>query len=82
MIHSPATERGLFLDVLMNTIRLRNLQPGARFILLRTGDRYEFLGHKRDTPGGTQYVVRLLGFASTGTLHPACHVQRIDGEAQ
>ena len=66
----------------MNTLRIRNLQPGAHFILLRTGGRFEFLGHKRDTQGGTQYVVRRLGFASPGTLHPACHVQRIDGEAQ
>ena len=66
----------------MNTLRLRTLQPGARFILLRTGDRYEFLGHKRDTPGGTQYVVRRLRFARPGTLHPACHVQRIDRETQ
>lgn len=70
------------MDGLMNTLRLRNLQPGARFILLRTGDRYEFLGHKRDTPGGTQYVVRRMGFAKAGTLHHSCHVQRIDGEAQ
>ena len=65
----------------MNTLRLRNLQPGALFILLRTGDRYEFLGHKRDTPGGTQYVVRRSGFAKPTTLHHSCHVQRIDGEA-
>ena len=45
------------------TTRLRNLQPGQRFRLKRTGDLYEFLGHKRDTPGGTQYVVRRSGFA-------------------
>ena len=30
--------------------RVRNLPIGAHFILKRTGDRYEFLGHKRDTP--------------------------------
>ena len=74
--------RGLFLDRLMNTLRLRNLQPGQRFILLRTGDRYEFIGHKRDTPGGTQYVVRRLGFAKPTTLHHSCYVQRIDGDDQ
>lgn len=67
--------RGLFLDGLMNTLRLRNLQPGQRFILLRTGDRYELLGHKRDTPGGTRYVVRRSGFIKPTTLHPACHVE-------
>ena len=69
--------RGLFLDGLMNTLHLRNLQPGQRFILLRTGDRYEFIGHKRDTPGGTQYVVRRSGFAKPTTLHHSCHVEII-----
>ena len=38
--------------------RVRNVPIGAHFILKRTGDKYELLGHKRDTPGGTQYVVR------------------------
>ena len=54
--------------------RVRNLQPGQRFRLKRTGDLYEFLGHKRDTPGGTQYGVRRYGFARPTTLHPSCHV--------
>lgn len=57
--------------------RLRNLAPGARFTLKRTGERYEFLGHKRDTPGGTQYVVRRIGFARPSTLHHSCHVEII-----
>ena len=43
----------------------------------RTGDRYEFIGHKRDTPGGTQYVVRRSGFAKPTTLHHSCHVEII-----
>ena len=59
-------------------IRVRNLVPGTKFILKRTGDRYEFLGHKRDTPGGTRYVVRRAGFAAPTTLHPACHVELIE----
>jgi hypothetical protein len=42
--------------------------------LKRTGERYEFLGHKRDTPSGTQYIVRRLGFAKPSTLHHSCHV--------
>lgn len=63
----------------MNTLRLRNLQPGARFILLRTGERYEFLGHKRDTPGGTRYVVLRAGFARPSTLHHSCHVEILEG---
>ena len=56
------------------TTRLRNLQPGQRFRLKRTGDLYEFLGHKRDTPGGTQYAVRRSGCAKPSTLHHSCHV--------
>lgn len=55
-------------------IRLRNLQPGASLTLKRTGERYEFLGRKNDTPGGTQYVVRRSGFARPSTLHHSCIV--------
>lgn len=62
----------------MGDLRLRQLQPGQRFILKRTGDRYEFLGHKRDTPGGTRYVVRRTGFAAPTTLHPSCIVQILE----
>lgn len=64
-----------------NTIkRVRHLQPGQLFRLKRTGDLYEFLGHKRDTPGGTQYVVRRSGFAKPSTLHHACHVVLIQDD--
>ena len=62
------------------TTRVRNLQPGQRFRLKRTGDLYEFLGHKRDTPGGTQYVVRRSGFAKPSTLHHSCHVVLIQDD--
>ena len=58
--------------------RARNLQPGQRFILKRTGEQYEFLGHKRDTPGGTRYVVLRSGFARSSTLHPSCHVEILE----
>jgi hypothetical protein len=54
--------------------RVRNLQPGQRFRLKRTGERYEFLGHKRYTPSGTQYIVRRLGFTKLAMLHHSCHV--------
>ena len=54
--------------------RVRDLQPGQQFVLKRSGDRYEFLGHKRDTPGGTQYVVLRSGFARPTTLHHSCHI--------
>lgn len=59
-------------------MNLRELQPGARFILKRTGERYEFLGRKHDTPGGTQYVVRRSGFAKPTTLHHSCHVELME----
>lgn len=59
-------------------IRIRNLQPGAKFVLKRTGDRYEFLGRKHDTPGGTQYVVLRSGFARPSTLHHSCHVEILE----
>ena len=62
--------------------RVRNLPIGAHFILKRTGDRYELLGHKRDTPGGTHYVVQRLGFTKPGTLHPACHVRAINTQSE
>ena len=54
--------------------RVRHLQPGQQFRLKRTGDLYEFLGHKRDTPSCTQYIVRRSGFAKPSTLHHSCHV--------
>ena len=57
---------------------LFTLNPGQYFILKRTGDRYVFLGHKRDTPGGTRYIVRRAGFSAPTTLHPACHVELIE----
>ncbi len=56
---------------------LFTLNPGQYFILKRTGDRYVFLGQKRDTPGGTRYVVLRSGFAKPTTLHHSCHVEII-----
>ena len=57
--------------------RMHNVPIGAHLILKRTGDKYELLGLKRDTPGGTQYVVRRSGFAKPTTLHHSCHVEII-----
>ncbi len=50
------------------------MQPGQSFILKRTGERYEFINRKHETPGGTQYVVRRSGFAKPSTLHHSCVV--------
>ncbi len=63
------------------TTRIRDLKPGQNFILKRTGDKYEFLGHKRDTPSGTLYVVRRKGFAAPTTLHHSC-VVLIQGDSK
>lgn len=56
-------------------MKVRDLKPGQQFTLKRTGARYEFLGWKRDTPGGTKHIVRRKGFAAPTTLHHACHVE-------
>lgn len=55
--------------------RVRDLKIGDVFRLKRTGDLYQLLGHKRDTPGGTKYVVSRCGFAKPTTLHHSCHVE-------
>ena len=61
------------------SVYLRNLAVGSKFTLCRTGERYEFLGFKRETPGGTKYVVRRFGFAKPTTLHPSCLVKPLEG---
>lgn len=65
----------------MTTLRIRNMQPGQRFILKRSGERYEFLGRKSDTPGGTQYIVLRSGFARPSTLHHSCHVEILEARS-
>lgn len=56
------------------TLKVRNMQISQEFRLKRTGVRYTLIGHKRETPGGTKFVVLRYGFAAPTTLHPACHV--------
>jgi hypothetical protein len=60
------------------TLKVRNMQIGQTFRLKRTGELYTLLGHKRDTPGGTQYVVQRSGFAKPTTLHHSCHVELLE----
>ena len=38
---------------------VRNLQPGQRFTLLRTGEKYRFIRRDHSTPSGTRHVVML-----------------------
>ena len=58
--------------------RLRDLAPGMKFRLKRTGDRYLFVRRDYDTPSGTRYVVQRLGFGRATTLHHSCHVEIIE----
>lgn len=57
--------------------RLRDLQPGALFELLRTGIQYRFLRRDMSTPGGAKYVVRRHGFSEEVSLHYSCHVREV-----
>lgn len=60
---------------------VRNLQPGQRFTLLRTGEKYRFIRREYRTPSGTRHVVMRDDQYITSTdgqrestLHHACHV--------
>jgi len=60
---------------------VRNLQPGQRFTLLRTGEKYRFIRREHDTPSGTRHVVmhddpyiNAPNGHKESTLHHACHV--------
>ena len=60
-------------------MKVRNLQPGQWFILLRTGETYQFIRRDHGTPYGTRYVVKhsLFG-AGESTLHHSCHVALVN----
>lgn len=55
---------------------LRQMQPGQRFTLLRTGEKYTMIRRTIGTPGGTEYVVRRDGTDVETKLHHSCHVWR------
>lgn len=54
--------------------RVRNMQPGQLFTLLRTGEVYEFVRRDRVTPSGTKHVVIKRGESRETSLHHSCHV--------
>lgn len=56
--------------------RMRNLQPGDRFMLLRSGQRYDFIARE-----GWHYIVRRDGVAKSSTLHHSCHVRKLEAQA-
>jgi len=58
------------------TTHIRDLQPGERFYLLRTMERYTYVGVRVSERTGThQHLVMRDGKYSA--LHHSCHVKRI-----
>ena len=55
---------------------VRWLKPGQRFILLRTGEVYNYVRRDVVTPSGTRHVVEKDGRETS--LHHSCHVEVID----
>jgi len=61
----------------VKVLRMRNLQPGDRFILKRTREVYTFVGRGPWTPSGTRHVVLREGERRESSLHHSCHVVRL-----
>jgi len=57
--------------------RVRNLQPGDRFILKRTREVFTFVRREPFTPSGTRHVVLRDGERRESSLHHSCHVIRL-----
>lgn len=66
---------------------LRQLMPGQRFTLLRTGEKYRLVRRDISTPSGTRFVVvrddpyitAKDGQQPESSLHHACHVWVSEG---
>ncbi len=60
-------------------IHLRELQPGTRFMLLRTGDKYLYLGRQPSRVSGLMIHAcqREFGDRGTTSLHHSCHVKPV-----
>lgn len=57
--------------------RIRDLRPGDRFYLLRTMERYVYVGKLPTRYGKRGHFVRRDGSGVDSTLHHSCHVKRI-----
>lgn len=57
--------------------RIRDLRPGDRFYLLRTMQRFIYIGKLPTRHGKMGHFVCLEGETETTTLHHSCHVKRI-----
>jgi hypothetical protein len=58
---------------------VRWLKPGDVFVLLRTGERFEYICRDVNTPGGVKHWVRRVLEERHTTLHHSCHVEIIKG---
>lgn len=54
---------------------LRQLHPGERFILKRTGEVFTYIRCAKITPGGIKYIVLKDGAKEVSTLHHSCKVE-------
>lgn len=54
---------------------VRWLKPGQVFVLLRTGEFYEYMARDINTPGGIKHWVRRVMEQQHTTLHHSCHVE-------
>lgn len=59
----------------MKTIRVRNLKPGQKFELIRTGEAFRYMRRDINTPGGIRHWVQRLLEERQTTLHHSCHVR-------
>jgi hypothetical protein len=60
-------------------IHLRELQPGTRFKLLRTGNKYLYLGRQPSKHSGLMIHAcqREWGDQGITSLHHSCHVKPV-----
>ena len=59
-------------------LHLRELRKGTRFMLMRTGDKFVYLGVGVSQYGSFQHLVqREFGDHKTTSLHHSCHVKPI-----
>lgn len=66
----------------MTQLTVRSLKPGEMFVLLRTGELYEYITRDINTPGGIKHWVRRVLEKRHTTLHHSCHVQVVKAEGK
>ena len=54
---------------------MRQMQPGQKLTLLRTGEKYTMIRREYATPSGTRYIVQRDGSEYESRLHHSCHVR-------